>query len=435
MLVRTAPSSPSGRLITAVAMALSIFGCSCPSKAPEPDPDPVVTGGTTGGSSSAGTGGTQGGSTGATSGTSGKPESITPLPKSTLIFLKAFARPASTFAYHFYSYDLESRQERLITELDDNGKDGFSISGQLSISPDRKWIAFGSRDFRKTPEDGLLIKRGGILWAVSVDGRQFRRLTPPIKEPLHEAGYCGTSGSVCGYGETCSAGRCIRPQLTVQYLSPVWAADGQTVYFEEQHSWVCGTLNSPRACIFALIGSVRDNQITHAKSADSCISDAPVALNPAQGILLVQRHACPKTEMSGLHEWSPDSLTEKRQILAYTDASNSHLNGQTNASTWLPDGSSILAAVQRGPKTPPSRDYLTELVQISASGEVKTLFKPAAETQDVEDVTVSSTGQVVLQISQTTGDQKSSQLYSFDLASSSLGPQLTQSGDNRSPAF
>ena len=427
---QVARSAHLGGLILTLLVA-----AGCPSKAPENNPPPAGgAGGSGGGTAGSNTGGTSGGIPAETTGGSLREPGLHPTASQDQPGLPPSRAPRGLLVrlshLHLRS---RARQERLVTNLDDNGKDGFAVSSQIAVSPDRKWIAFGSRDFRRTPDDGRLIKRGGILWTVSVDGKQYRRLTPPITEPVHEAGYCGTTGSVCGFGEVCTAGRCIRPQLTVQYGSPVWATDGRTVYFEEQHSWICGTLSSPKPCAFALTASVRDNKITHSTSLEACISDAPIALHPTQSVLLLQRHACTTDGVSGLHEWSPDSLTGKRQIVAYT--TTPHFSSQVNASAWLPDGSGVLAAVTRELKTPPSRDYKTELVQISLSGEIKTLFKPTSEDQDIEDVTVSSMGNVVVEISHTSSGQKASQLHAFDMASSTLGSQLTQAGDNQSPAF
>src|SRR4029453_16253770 len=72
---------------------------------------------------------------------------IQPLGGSTIVFEKFYRHDSQHWASHLYRFDLDTGEKRLITKLDDDLGRGDLVEG-LSVSADRRWIAFASDSFR-----------------------------------------------------------------------------------------------------------------------------------------------------------------------------------------------------------------------------------------------------------------------------------------------
>jgi hypothetical protein len=373
---------------------------------------------------------------------------IQPLSPDTVVFVKRLRRGEERrisgvfplYAYHLYALDLAQRTERLISNLDDDGIKPGIDPGRFSVSPDRRWIAFGSSEFRHSLDDRKLGFSGPILWSVSADGKQFRRLTQPTTEQLDKGGAC-SSEQGCLRGETCQSNVCTRPSLSVSYTAPIWAPDGKTVYFQERLSWICPPgLTDIHFCLIVRARSAQPPALDGWRAPIGCTIDDPWALSRDGQSLLVHRHNCVGRspglfELTGLDR--PDTPVEGRVITKFTGTGT--LN-PTDA-TWLPDGSGVLLVAQGDVvKTAknaefPIRFFRQGLYLWKTSGETQPLYAPETDKVDVAAVTVTKAGQVVVEVVRHDGGPDNSQLHLFDLAGAKLGEQLTRDGDNVEPRW
>jgi len=129
--------------------------------------------------------------------------------------------------------DLGTGAERLLTKLDDDVRRWDVIDG-LSVSADRRWIAFSSKTFRVTSAD--LAALTGPIYSVSVDGRRFVRLTPPL--PPAGSGRTCTVDAQCNGGERCDSVACFLGSYSRTLSNPAWSPDGKGVYFALGESWI-----------------------------------------------------------------------------------------------------------------------------------------------------------------------------------------------------
>jgi hypothetical protein len=131
-----------------------------------------------------------------------------------------YAKKMDNGKSHLYTYDVDTKQHRLISMLDNAVE-----SPKPALSPDRKWIVFRGK-FRPTPEESRLEHWPGSIWMVSVDGAMYKRLI--------SINFCvEKTPSVDDY--KCYVQR------------PKWSHDGRKVWFAVSEYWewpVSGTLDS-----------------------------------------------------------------------------------------------------------------------------------------------------------------------------------------------
>lgn len=145
----------------------------------------------------------------------GDASGLAALPANSFVFSKVIRRasPAGWYS-HLYAFDMLSRQERLISTLDDDGVTGASLTG-IAVSPDRRWIAFTAENFRREgAEKELMSDAVASLWLISVDGVQFRRLAPPL-----------------ALDETCVVDDTCRKGFSSKMYHPTFHPDGAMVYY------------------------------------------------------------------------------------------------------------------------------------------------------------------------------------------------------------
>jgi Tol biopolymer transport system component len=194
------------------AIAAMLALASCPEKTPAPTPAPTPT-------ADGGTGGNQGGQPPET------PGAITPLPASTFVYYRMTQEGDRSYG-HLWSYDVVSKQNRLISKLDNSIGSLRSIAGdRLAISPDRKWIAFAAH-FRPSKADEFLAGRTTMIWKVSADGAQFVRISAPLKDWRKPCSAGCDSDTFCEP----SSDLCTVAGWSWQFEHPSWSPDGKKIF-------------------------------------------------------------------------------------------------------------------------------------------------------------------------------------------------------------
>jgi hypothetical protein len=422
-------------------LALLLLLTACPSQVPDDPSGPVgATAGTGGSGNSPASGGSGGSPSTADAATSTPTGAITPLSPKTFVFERELLRgmdgTSRIAARHLYAYDLDSRAERLLTNFDDPGQgSGKSVLPGFSVSPDRKWIAFGSTNFRQSFDDGKWTFKTSILWAVSADGQQFRRLTPPPTERWDQTIPCATQSQCIGFGERCNALFCVRDGLNMFYQYPVWSADGETVYFAHTLFWTCPGINISRLCLVTFLRGASGGQITDNGPELNCATMSALSLNrTGDGLLVHQGNYC-SNGGSGLHEYAVKPLANKRTLISDPPYNANPRIDPYGTATWLPDGSGVLYIATGILKQPPRSGFRMGLYQWSASTQTtQPVYEPTTDDIDIKDVTAAASGEIVLEVETTTGAAKSTDLYLFEREGAKL-TRLTTSGNNSTPRF
>ena len=302
-----------------------------------------------------------------------------------------------------YAYDLATRTEKLISDLE--GAD----AGDLAVSPDRLWIAVSARSFRPSPADLAFKYRGGILWAISVDGQQARRLTPP-------------------YGVDTISGT----SLSIAFSNPVWSADGSTLFFELSWFLINTSDYAYQSWLrLAEAGAVTDSGLP------ACRYQAPVARHPREDTLLVSR-SCTGGGSSGLSEWAGPPFMEKRTLAPFETTEEYSFRRTSGA--WLPDGSGGLLVAEDTHLKP---GYSAVATGYRFRGGVYAwtvgnpaptpVYLPKDMEPDVYGLIILPDGQVVVEVSPFGGD--ASDLHLFDRATGRIGEALTTGGKSYGPKW
>ena len=192
------------------AIAAMLALASCPEKNPAPPSTPTI---------DASTGGDQGRQP------PEMPGAITPLPASTFVYYRMTKEGDKSYA-HLWSYDVLSRETRLISKLDNSISSFRSIAGdRVAISPDRKWVAF-SADFRPSKADDFLAGRTSMIWKVSVDGDQFVRISAPLTDWRKPCSSGCPSEMLCEP----TSDLCTLAGWAWGFEHPSWSPDGQRIF-------------------------------------------------------------------------------------------------------------------------------------------------------------------------------------------------------------
>jgi hypothetical protein len=373
------------------------------------------------------------------------------LSSSAFVFWKRFRRvdpPAQPgrrsypeYACHLYAYDLATRTERLISNLDDDGVNPNGGCGNpMAVSPDRRWIAFPSFTFRRTSDDSPPNIRTNILWGLRADGKELKRLTPKLPEDYELGSVCAANGG-CPADKHCGVGgRCRKLGFRVGYGDPVWSRDGQTIYLGEGQNSECNLNNAGTARAIYLCNYVNVLPLTNgvfgqwASPYYRCLYAVPLALHPQKDTLLVYRAEC-FNSAPGLFEFSTAPQASPRDLRSLPDVPGTPTGLDA---AWLPDGSGLLLVTGETKKTKinpegPERPNRQGLYLWTETGGYERLYEPDNDENDIVSMDVSGSGQVVVAVAQTVGGREASQLFLFDLKTRKLTEQLTRTGDNSSP--
>jgi Tol biopolymer transport system component len=111
-------------------------------------------------------------------------------------------------------YDLKHQKVRSVTDFD-----GANVLSDISLSPDRRWVAFSALGFRLKKSDQRAAVINLHLWKVSVDGKHFVQLSQTSIPP---DGNCPDFVNSYGPHEQ----TCYR-----QRGAPCFSPDGEQVYY------------------------------------------------------------------------------------------------------------------------------------------------------------------------------------------------------------
>ena len=400
---------------------LALCLLACVSEAPEdPGPGPSSgppAGGAAGSGGSGAAAGGDGGSQTAAGGTGGAQAGpLEPLSPRTFVFSRSFPRKKDgegfDRAVQLFAFDVESRSETLVSKLDDDGTNpNIPVSGP-SLAPDRKWLAFGSQTFRFTAADRVPGVKSGALWKVTVDGRQFERLTPPFAESH------------------------VWSSLDVRYTDPVWSSDGATIFFQDWRFHTCPPFSTEtRQCrTGGALRAVSGGRLTEWMNR-SCYDDYPVSVKPDGTALLIVANTC-TTPASGVHEipTDPAKSNQRTSVISRQSSYDSYLLGKTvgtnlamSSGDWFKDGSAILLTGTANTKKAAGPGFRTGLFRWSPPDKLEQIYEHADDATDLHAGNVSPSGEVIVTVSKATGG--GGNVYLFDMATRTLGAQLTTSGD------
>jgi hypothetical protein len=419
------PTTAARRQSCPVALVLLLLA-ACPSRNGD---NPGTTGGSAGTSTTGAAAGTgrppNGGSSG---GQTAEPPPT--LPASSFVFLKRFRRDQQTFLgrvypiyfTHIYALDLTTKAQTLISSLDDDGKKPYGPE-KVALSPDHRWVTFAS-SFRLADEDKRIPGVStNLVWAVSVDGKQYKRLTPPPPSEEIEPRLQG--------------------RLAIEYSSPRWSSDGASVFLQEKYAWQVCPYTAPAVigttCILNKLRAVSDQKFASWAIAPlSCTLEAPIAFHPEKNIFLLQRKGCSGAG-SGFWEYSTPTATEPPREIRVYPIGTAGLFDPTDGA-WLPDGSGFLLVAGQTKKSlvnpeGDERRYRMGIHLVSDDLHIRRLYEPEDDQTDVVSLDISKTGDVVVEVRKTIGTQESSQLFRFDPQTGTVGEQLTVDGDNGAPAL
>ncbi len=262
-------------------------------------------------SSSGGGNGASSGSSGGTASSSGDssvagggPE----LPVGTLLYVRAETRDHDVLV----ARDLDSGDERVVTDLTGDGSSGWNIDG-YALSPDRRRIAIASL-YGPTKEDtdtGLATR---AIWTFATDGTDFRRLTPT---------FANKSGG--------------RKSYQIDVGEPMWTADGERVIFGFGEYWMNGS--NLEGGSFPWIVSAAGGLPSFITTSTACTVLYP-SRNPETGDMLYIHSVCiPGQGERGLYLYPEQGSKSPEQVLS---SSTTGIDVYLATPSWLADGSGFL---------------------------------------------------------------------------------------------
>jgi hypothetical protein len=297
--------------------------------------------------------------------------------------------------------DLESAEERLVTDLTGDGSSGWNIHS-FAISPDRRRIALASL-YGPTREDnatGLATRR---IWTLATDGTNFLRLTPTFPEDLQG-----------------------RQDFSYSVGDPEWTADGARLLYDFGSYWWEGTNLEGGSFPWTVSASGTDLPEPFPTSA-SCTVIYP-SRNPASDEFLFIHSVCVpgQGEGDGVYLYPAEGSTSPTQIVASRRAEG-YVDVFLAKPAWFSDGSGFLfiGGIEETEWRPSLLAY---------SGGELTLVVPAPPDTIVEAVTVSpDSSKSVYCLRSDDGRQD---LHLIDLTPDEpTDVALTSDGKSRAPSF
>lgn len=269
-----------------------------------------------------------GGGGGSNNGNSNNGTTLPVEPLETTKFLYIHYPNAGDGVGHVYVYDTTTKQSSLVTDLDKTTK-----APQISLSPDRKWFAMRAV-FRPNETD---LKQGisiPSLWVVSVDGKQFKRVTEPILNSNLQGAAC-TIDSQCPSTGHCntSLGKCGLRNYSIGLGTPRWSNDGKTLWTNMSTYWSEGTRITGGSVLASVpvSGGVLDLH----NGSSGCQQVTHVTVHPKEDKLIANHTVCTSGK-EGLHEYAipPKDGT---QLFA-----NPNLSAALGTLLYVPNGSGVI---------------------------------------------------------------------------------------------
>lgn len=321
------------------------------------------------------------------------------LPPGTLLYLRGDGADSDVIVAH----DLASGNERVVTDLTEDGSSGWEIWG-IALSPDRRRIAFASL-FSPTSEDTATGLATRAIWTVATDGTRFRRLTPTVP---NDAGGRSSFSHPVGQSE--------------------WTADGEWVVYDfGTYWWENGQL---QGATFPSVVSSEGGAPGFPTTVTDCAVIYP-SRNPVTGEFLFLHSACiPGQDVgNGIFLYPETGTTTPTQLVA-----SAHVDGSIDVSlakpVWFSDGSGFLF-IGRVAAT----EWASSLFSYDAeSGDVSLLIT-APEGTGIESVALSPDATTVVYTLYTV-DTNTRDLRRIDLTADPVtDTALTTDGISRDPLF
>ena len=253
------------------------------------------------------------------------PGPISPLSSTTLLYIHS---PKNDGVGHVYAYDTSTKKSRLITDLGNKTR-----TPRVSISPDRKWFALRAF-FRPNATD---LKQGisiPSLWVVSVDGKQFRRVTEPILNSNGKGASC-TVNSQCpstGYCNT-SLGKCSLRNYTIGLGIPRWSRDGKTLWTTLATHWSNGTRLTGGSTLASV--PVSGGALNAHAASSGCAQVSHISLHPTEDKILAIHSVCSNGK-PGLHMYNIPPTTATQVFF------NANISVSLGSTLFFPNGAGIL---------------------------------------------------------------------------------------------
>ncbi len=351
------------------------------------------TAGSLGGAGEANSGGDPGASGGSVS-------DAPPLPEGTLLYVHSEEGGRDVLL----AADLESGEQRVVTDLTGDGSSGWSIDG-YSLSPDRRRIALASL-YAPTKADTATGLATNAIWTLDTLGEDFRRLTPTF--PNEAAG---------------------RQNFQYDVGNPEWTADGSFVIFDFGTYWWEGTSLAGGSYPWAVAADGKS--LPMSLDLQVACSVLYPSRNPVTGDFLLIHSVCVpgQSEGDGIFYYSAEGDTEPTQVIR-----SSHTDGNVDVfltkPSWFSDGSGFLFVGGIA-----DTDWRPSLLLYEAeSGDISSIV-PAPEGTGVRSVAVSpDSSKIVFCLYDT--ENESSDLHLIDLsAESPTVVALTDDGSSCDPVF
>jgi hypothetical protein len=278
--------------------------------------------------------------------------------------------PADTFLYvrsvtadrdQLLARSFGTGQERLVTDLQGDGSDGWEIWGH-TISPDRTRIVIASLyGPTKADNDTKLATRR--LWSLASDGTDFQRLTPVFENT--------------GSGMT---------NFNISVQDPMFTADGSGVLYDFGNWWYEGT--SLEGGSLPWLASLAGDVPSLFPTVSSCTVVNP-SVNPATGEVLFVHSVCVSSADEGLFLYPGEGGDEPVQLVARGFGAGA-VDPSLETASWVGDGSGFIFVgaidVKRGDVT---ESAVSLLAYDLVSGEVSALVIPEPDSH-VQAATISA---------------------------------------------
>lgn len=361
----------------------------------------------------------------------GTVDDVAPLPASTFVYSQFVARGDHNVS-HLYTFDLQTQQPTLISQLDDDIGRGVRITG-LALSPDRRWIAFTAGTFRTTTAD---LKWGFInpsLWIMKVDGSGLRRVTVPSPIPLNQTGACGATAECTG-GALCIQNQCTLMNFVVDYAHPVWALDGQSIFFSDSRFWE--SIVPPYVYGGSFTVSVPTaGGLQSGPSFPSCEFNAPFALKPDGKTITIDHKTCSSGFREGFHDWNQSDFSYKGILSAAPNLSDWDT---TRELLWADNGTKLIFAAEHAVQTTANGQEGRDGIYMfwSDTNEYHVLYEPGSSDYHVVDFAVSKDDDVIFEIigKGSSPGTHNYALYTFDPSTGQLAA-LPTTGPSEFPRF
>lgn len=324
--------------------------------------------------------------------------SVAPLPNSVFVYIHAHSDEERSF----YAYDVATDKNWLIKTL--RYQKG---SGDIQLSPDRRWIAFTAY-MQSTAQEQQSSFQIAAAWILSVDGKQLRRISTPIPDPIST-----------------------KPGMSIYLSDPSWSRDGKMLWLSYSQFWTEGMELRGGSSIVSVPlsgGSIR----FHSKDVQCLLSSTPMS-NPQTNSVAVVHSMCSNAS-KGIYLYDTELRTgshikfQKHKVDVDTHRNHS----------WTPNGRAIIFSgytnweIQGNNGKEDNNGYGLLIVEVS-TGEVLPLLPPLKSGFNYGSFAMSPDSRyLVVQIK----TQSASDLYLFDLHQSNFSPiRLTDDGLSRSPSW